>query len=202
MLLFMTKTEALEIVSELLGNIRQMRDYINQIYTVKPYITELVLNKDINEKQFYLITSFLTPQARSPLWQNYFIQKIKAEKVAVSEDKGDLFWKHKYYEYKISGFNKNNMLNIIQVRKWQKCDYIVQYVDTKYNPPISFLLKNSDMKKELKIMKASVAHGTKSANKDNRNIEYRFSVPLDSEDWIRWGNQYKTELFDNSKKKT
>ena len=183
-----------DVVAGLIQDAGKTREYIDKTYMVEPHIIELVFNNDITERDFYHITSFLTPQARSPLWQNYFIEKIGAQKIPAANNTGDFLWKGKFYEHKISGFNKDKNLHVVQVRTWQGCDYIIQYLDEKHNPPVTFVLTGDEMKEELKLLKVSSAHGTKKANKNNENIEYRFTLVLDSKDWERWCKLYKTDI--------
>ena len=46
------------------------------------------------------------------------------------------------------------------------------------------------MKEEVNLCKASSAHGTKATNKKKSNIERRFTVKQDTEDWERWVKKY------------
>ncbi len=186
-----------EIATDLIKCSGDMREHINKVNIVKPYIMDLVDNGAISERDFYTLSSFLTPQSRSPLWQNYFINKVGADKVKATDNRGDFLWNSKHYEYKISGFNKDNHLHIVQVRIWQNCDYVIQYVSPDYNPPITFILEHKQMADELNMLKASSAHGTKKANIDNRNIELRCSLKYKSKDWGRWQDCYKKEIFKN-----
>ena len=184
-----------EVAADLIKCSGEMRKHIDKVNVVKPYITALANNGVISETDFYNISSFLTPQSRSPLWQNYFIAKVGADKVKAKDDRGDLLWNGKFYKYKISGFNADSNLHIIQVRLWQNCDYVIQYVSSTYNPPITFILEHRQMKDELNTLKATAAHGTRKANKDNTNIELRCSVKLNGDDWDRWQDCYKKDIF-------
>ena len=55
---------------------------------------------------------------------------------------------------------------------------------------LTFVLSRSEMKEEVRKCGASSAHGTKEANKDNKNKELRFSVKRDTEHWKRWNERY------------
>ena len=48
--------------------------------------------------------------------KNYFIKKYDCEKVSKNENRGDLKKNGRYYEYKSSGYNQNNSVNILQIR--------------------------------------------------------------------------------------
>ncbi len=186
-----------DAVADLIKCSGDMREHIKKVNIVKPHIMGLVNNGMISEKDFYTISSFLTPQSRSPLWQNYFIAKVGAAKVKAKDNRGDFEWNSKFYEYKISGFNADSNLHMVQVRIWQNCDYVVQYVSPDCNPPITFLLEHKQMAEELNMLKATSAHGTKKANINNANIELRCSLKYKSQDWDRWQDCYKKDIFIN-----
>ena len=50
------------------------------------------------------------------MWQNYFIKKHDCEKVSKDEDKGDFKKNGIHYEYKGSGYNQDNAVNMVQIR--------------------------------------------------------------------------------------
>ena len=111
---------------------------------------------------------------------------------------GDFKKGSKYYEYKASGFNQNNSVNIVQIRLWQQCDYIIQSIT--YEEINTFLLKHNDMIMETDLCRASSAHGTKTANKDNKNKELRMTIYKESENWDRWQKKYlvnNNNVFNN-----
>ena len=144
----------------------------------------------ISEQDFYKISSVLTPQSRSPLWENYFIKKHDCERVNKNEDRGDFKKNGMYYEYKSSGYNQNNSVNIVQIRPWQDCDYIIQSISD--DGATTFVLTHTEMKLEMEKLKASRAHGTQ-ALVNNENIEYRMTLKRDSAHWNRWINNYHKE---------
>ena len=46
------------------------------------------------------------------------------------------------------------------------------------------------MKKETVLCKASVAHGTRTSNVQNKNIEKRMTIKPGTKDWLRWKRKY------------
>lgn len=156
---------------------------------IKDKLVDLCLNNDITEAEFYKVTFLLTPQSRSPLWEKYFIKKHHCTRNQKNQNAGDFNMAGVNYEFKVSA-NLNNTVNIVQIRTWQKCDYIIQAILIEKEEVFTFKLRHSDMIKEMKILKASVAHGTQSANKNNQNIEYRMSLHIDSTEWHYWVKNY------------
>ena len=106
-----------------------------------------------------------------------------------NEDRGDLEKDSRYYEYKASGFNRDNALHIVQIRLWQNCDYIVQSISS-YDV-ITFVLTHDQMTQESIRCKASSAHGTKSVTALNERNELRMTLLIDSDHWNRWVTEYK-----------
>ena len=170
-------------------------DIKSDIFEYRKYYIDLVIQKSITEKEFYILSSFLTPQARSPLWEKYFILKHKAKRIKPTLNNGDFLLNNNHYEFKISGFNQDKALHLVQIRLWQKCDYIFQYISKEINPPITFCLTHEQLKKETIILKASSAHGTKTANIKNVNKELRISIFINDNNWNRWIKLYKTNKF-------
>ena len=180
--------DLLKRVRDILDNsIENILEVIQFVYENKDSICDLALNKDLSENDFYKITSILTSQSRSPLWERYYILKNNFKKLKSTLGRGDLIMDDKYCEYKISGFNATNTLNIVQIRLHHNCDYIIEYVhfDKKY----SFMLTHKQMEKECSLIGTS-AHGTKKHNEKNKNIEYRISIQYDSDIWNRWVTDY------------
>lgn len=164
------------------------------VYKNKNNITKEYVDGKVDEITYYKATSILTSQSRSPLWEKAFIAKNNAKKVSASLGKGDLFLDSKYFEYKISGANLGNELHIVQIRIWQNVGYIIQYVCADFSI-ITFELTHEEMKREIETLKMSAAHGTKEANEENGNIEYRVTLKPNSKDFKRWLRLYKTEKY-------
>ena len=183
----MNRIELKKTIYAILDNIDRSRRLKESVESVKDELIDLTLGHEISERDFYKISSVLTPQSRSPLWENYFIKKHDCERVSKSEDRGDFKKNGRYYEYKCSGDNQNNSVNIVQIRPWQDCDYIIQSVSD--DRATTFVLAHAEMMSEMERLKASRAHGTQ-ALVNNENIEYRMSVKRDSADWDRWVSNY------------
>ena len=187
----MNRTELSETISFILKNIDNSRMVLNSVASIRDKLIDLTFDEVISEGDFYRISSILTPQSRSPMWQNYFIQKYDCEKVSKNVDRGDLKKNGRYYEYKASGYNLGNSVNIVQIRPWQDCDYIVQAISD--DGATTFVLTHEEMMLEMKVLNASVAHGTKTVVSDNKKIEYRMTLNIGSDDWNRWINNYHKE---------
>ena len=186
----MKQIELNKTIRYILDNIDHSRRLKDSAESIKDELIDLTLREEISEQDFYKISSVLTPQSRSPLWQNYFIKKHDCEIVSKDENRGDFKKNGRYYEYKCSGYNQNNSVNMVQIRPWQDCDYIIQSISN--DEATTFVLTHADMMLEMKELKASRAHGTRDLV-NNENIEYRMTLKRDSADWDRWINNYHKE---------
>ena len=184
----MTKENSQRKIDFILSNIDNYKKITRYAYQIRKYLVDWVLKQKLSESNMYKITSTLKPQSRSAIWQNYFIAKHKCKKIQATKDAGDFEKDSKNYEYKASGFNEDGHLHVVQIRLWQNCDYIIQSISDK--KVITFLLSHNNMKEEVNLCKASSAHGTKATNKKKSNIERRFTVKQDTEDWERWVKKY------------
>ena len=183
MLNAMNQKELGETLTFILDNIDENRKVKMSVESIKDKLIDLTLGKVITEQEFYRISSVLLSQSRSPLWENYFMKKHGCERVDKNEDRGDLKKNGRYYEYKSSGYNQNNSVNMIQIRLWQECDYIIQRISD--DGAITFVLTHTEMMSEVEKIKASSAHGTPKALKDNKNKELRMTLKIGSEHWNR-----------------
>ena len=104
----MNRMKIKETIDFILDNIDKSRRLKDSAESIKDELIDLTLRQEISEQDFYKIGSVLTPQSRSPLWQNYFIKKHDCERVSKDEDRGDFKKNGRYYEYKCSGYNQNN----------------------------------------------------------------------------------------------
>lgn len=154
---------------------------------------------DLSLNFFLKIMKFLTPQSYGSRIQNKLIKSLGFSKVDQRLDKGDYkdqFGHH--YEVKISLITEtNNSLNMVQIRPWQEIKgYICIAIDLREDPKIyTFKLNKEEMKAECELMKASSAHGTKNAVKNNENIELRMGLKIDlkNKDFLRWKEKYLTD---------
>ena len=184
----MAEQKTLDTVNYILANVEQSREVYNAVYRIKPQLVRLTLENTITEMQFYRISSLLTPQARSPLWERYFIQRHNCLKISAKCDSGDFEKNGIYYEFKVSGYNQDAAVHIVQIRLWQGCDYVVQSVSDV--DVISFVLRHSEMEQEVALCGATSAHGTRTAVANNQNIELRMTLKKDGEHWARWRKKY------------
>ena len=190
-----------ETISFILENIDSSRIVMDSVASIRDKLIDLTIEEQvISEQDFYKISSVLSTQSRSPLWENYFIKKHDCERVSKNEDRGDFKKNGRYYEYKSSGYNLDNSVNMLQIRPWQDCDYIIQSVSD--DGATTFVLTHAEMMLEMKKLKASPAHGTRKALEDNKTIEYMMAVKRGSADWDRWINNYRKEddIFDRETK--
>ena len=158
----MNRKELNETISFILENIDNSRIVLNSVASIRDQLIDLTLEKqEISEQDFYKISSVLSTQSRSPLWENYFIKKHDCERGNKNEDRGALKKNGRYYEYKSSGYNLRNSVHMLQIRPWQDCDYIIQSVSD--DGATTFVLTHAEMMLEMKKLKASPAHGTRKA---------------------------------------
>ena len=176
-------------IQDVLNNLEKVRKIKKIAFSLRKNLVDLTIENKITEKDFYKITSLLSPQSRSVLWQNYYIKKNNCIKIPVNQNKGDFIQNKKYFEYKASGFNSDNALHIVQIRQWQNCSYIIQSIENT-GKVWTFKLTANEMKKEVLLCKASVAHGTKKSNIKNQNIEKRMTINKDDKNWLRWKRKY------------
>ena len=187
----MNRIEVKKTIRVILDRIDKSRRLKETVESVKDELIDLTFEQEISEQDFYKISSVLTPQSRSPLWENYFIKKHDCERVSKNEDRGDFKKNGRHYEYKSSGYNQNNSVNIVQIRLWQDCDYIIQSISD--DRATTFVLTRAEMELEIDKLKASSAHGTKKALEFNKTKELRMSLKRDSADWDRWIKNYRKE---------
>ena len=188
----MNQIELIDTIRYILDNIDESRRVVNSVVSIRKQLIDLTIEEQIiSEHDFYKISSILSTQSRSPLWENYFIKKHDCERVSKNEDRGDLKKNGRYYEYKSSGYNQDDSVHLLQIRPWQNCDYIIQSISD--DGATTFVLTHAEMMLEMEKLKASPAHGTRKALEDNKTIEYMMRLKRDSADWDRWINNYRKE---------
>jgi hypothetical protein len=103
-----------------------------------------------------------------------------------------------HFEIKASVFDLvKNKIDIVQIRIWQDCDYIIILIDNSNFDDIKYqlyFLSKSDMEEELVLCKATSAHGTKKSNLNNSNKELRFSIKINGKHHKRWIEKYNVSL--------
>ena len=188
----MNQIELIATIRYILDNIDESRRVLNSVVSIRKQLIDLTIEEQvISEHDFYKISSILSTQSRSPLWENYFIKKHDCERVSKNEDRGDLKKNGRYYEYKSSGYNQDDSVHLLQIRPWQDCDYIIQSISD--DGATTFVLTHAEMMLEMNKLKASPAHGTRKALEDNKTIEYMMTVKRGSADWDRWISNYRKE---------
>ena len=174
-------------INNILENFSLINNKIKWIQSNKENILQLVLQGEIKELSFYKLTSLLSTQSRSVLWEKYFKEKNEYQSVSKSANKGDLKKDNKYYEYKVS-LNDQIDFRLLQIRIWQDCDYIFQFIT--FENIYTFQLTKQQMIKEMRLCGVNFAHGTKESNRNNENIEYTMTIKKDSDNWQRWIDNY------------
>lgn len=128
-----------------------------------------------NAEEFFQSIAYMTAQAKATRAEEYFIHKLGQIKVSASDDCGDGFDESTgfYYEYKISTTNKNQKINAVQIRLWQKIDfYILAYIDEdEFRNSKIYLIPHEDMIDLVETF-GSAAHGTTTANVSNQHVEF------------------------------
>ena len=152
----MNQIELQKTVHYILDHIDDSRRVLKRAISIKDKLIDLTFEQIISEKDFFKISSVLSPQSRSPMWERYFIKKHDCEKVNKNADRGDFKKNDKYYEYKSSGYNQDNSVHIVQIRPWQSCDYVIQSISD--DGATTFVLTHAEMMLEMEKLKAARAH--------------------------------------------
>ena len=85
----MNHLELKDTIRYILDNIENSRKVLSSAVSIKDKLIDLTFDQIISEREFYKISSVLSPQSRSPMWEKYFIAKHDCEKVKKSEERGD-----------------------------------------------------------------------------------------------------------------
>lgn len=154
--------------------------------------------QEINSfEEFLIVISSLSPQSKSPLIEDFLSRRNNLEKVSPSIEKGDFKTPEgKYIELKVSFSNKEDNLNIRQIRLYQDIDeYWCFYFDDKGNLKKNsklFILSKEQMSNEVNKI-GSFTHGTKRANSENKNNEYSITIPMKK--YHYWNKEYKKDII-------
>ena len=81
----MNHLEVKDTIRYILDNIENSRKVLSSTVSIKDKLIDLTFDQIISEREFYKISSVLSPQSRSPMWEKYFIAKHDCEKVKKSE---------------------------------------------------------------------------------------------------------------------
>ena len=160
---------------------------------------------DKDWESFIFGMSLTNPQLYGFRIQDRLMYELEMMSVKVKEDKGDFedILGNKF-ECKTSLLtNSDSKFHMVQIRPWQETNYkclvfVIRNGDFK---AYAFELNHEQMSEELKLLNASAAHGTISANQKNNNIEYRFSMNVDENnpDFSRWLKKYQIDFDFNNK---
>lgn len=163
-------------------------------------ITKLEKSKilyNLEPKIFFPLVSCLTPQSYGAKIEKYIINKLNGKKVPSTLGRGDMLLNDKYIEVKSSilkGKNTNS-LNFVQIRPFSDIDY---YLGIAINPfdlnnSYVYTINHNDMLSEIKKF-GQCCHGTKIYSKENKNIEYRFTLNLDKD--LDYWEKYRNKDFE------
>ncbi len=138
------------------------------------------------------VSALFSPQRRTSILEKHLKALNKWKVSPAKHDKGDYIDVNgKFFELKTSATNANGVINIDQVRIWQSVDYYVVVYWNLEEPEKSkkYVLTKEQMTEEVEKL-GSASHGTKSANKQNQNIEYSIHLSIDNE----WDKKYKVKF--------
>lgn len=140
---------------------------------------------------FFSAIAFLNAPSKSPKTEHFIRKKLQHNPIKSFEGQGDGEKDGIFYEYKISFTNKNEKINALQIRLWQKIDYyILGYIDEiNFNESRLYLVPHKDME-SLCNQYGSATHGTKDANDSNKNVEMSFRIEMKTENEL-------LKLFEN-----
>ena len=97
----------------ILQNIEKSRAVVRAAYSIRHQLVESAINGRITEREFYTITSLLSSQSRSPIWERYFREKYGGRKVHKDENRGELSYLNPKQSIRpfYTRFNKFEKLN-------------------------------------------------------------------------------------------
>jgi len=162
------------------------------------------------EKEFIQCMSLITGQSYGTRIQNYIRNRLKWKKVLVEDELGDMMKPlfnelGKFVEVKSSLLTlTNDKLNWVQIRLFHDIDY---YLGVAYElrelsnyESFKFLLTHDQMVEE--CVGANAAHGTKSVNKSNENVELALRITCNegNPEFERWKKMYRVDSYEGIEK--
>lgn len=147
-------------------------------------------------EKFINFMRILPPHNYGTRIQNRLIKRLNFQKVKRSENLGDCRDNfNDPYEIKVSIIDGVNMhLNVVNVREWQNVHYYIVAFDVRNNFKCHFFrLSRNEMKFELDKLTTSSSLGTIESNSENKNVEKRFSIEINSDDFKRWVEKYSSK---------
>jgi len=181
-------------INELIERAREaikIQDELYEKYNVKK---DKSFGFNLPIRDFITLMQMLTPQSYGSRIQGRLIKELGFKPIKATKNSGDCIDTFgDEWEIKASIITKsNNRLNMVQIRPWQDVGYICVAFDTRVEPSEIevYRLDGNQMKEECEKLKASSAHGTKTANENNKNIELRIDINIDKNDvnYQRWQN--------------
>lgn len=142
--------------------------------------TAKISQLDLCPRYFFHLMHFLNAQQKASLIEDFIIRRDSGVRIPPSMDIGDYCKNDSVYvELKTSTSNKGMKLNIRQIRPWQKVNYYLCSFINELDVDKSkfYLLTKEDMDNEIALC-GKPMHGTKTANKNNINVEYGISFPV------------------------
>ena len=172
----------------------QLKEFIKQQNLIR---LEAHNNKELgfdwNLEDFINLMRSLPPQNYGTRIQNRIIKKLNFKKVSQKEDLGDCLDNFgDNYEIKTSIIDGvNNSLNVLKIRPWAKVNYYIIAFDCRDTFKCYFFrLSKNEMIKELELLKATASNNISSINEENKNVDLRFSIDINSDNFKRWINTY------------
>ncbi len=162
------------------------------------------------EKEFIQCMSLITGQSYGTRIQNYIRNKLKWKKVLVEDELGDMMKPlfnepGKFVEVKSSLLTlTNDKLNWVQIRLFHDIDYYLgvayELRDLSNYESFKFLLTHDQMVEE--CVGANAAHGTKSVNKSNENVELALRITCNegNPEFERWKKMYRVDSYEGIEK--
>lgn len=154
------------------------------------------LGFDWELEDFINLMRVLPPQNYGTRIQNRIIKKLNFIKCNQKDDCGDCLDNFgDNYEIKTSIIDGvNNHLNVLKIRPWAKVNYYIIAFDCRdIFKCYFFRLSKNEMLQELEILKANPSNNVEVINAENKNVDLRFSIHIESETLKRWVSLYSSK---------
>lgn len=144
--------------------------------------------------------ALLNPQAYGVRIQNRIIQDCGLAHTTGDGDLVDSFGDH--VEIKTSLIRKEapgNKMNLVQIRPWERCTYLFIAFDLRNDgfEIYPFKLSRGEMEKEIELLGAQSAHGTRKVTAENIYNEKAVRIAVESYDLVfnRWCDNYRSNYL-------
>ena len=180
-------------------------EYTKLMEQKKIISTDKNWDTSVTEKEYIKGMSLLNPQSYGAKIEKKIRKGLNCTKIKAKDACGDIrSITGKNIEVKISILTLiNSALNLVQIRLFHNVDYYLCVAydcrDISNYKKYIFLLTHDEMESECE--NANAAHGTKSVNKINKNVELRLSVICDEDNTVfqRWCEKYLVDSFEDVK---